>query len=214
MARFTLLAPICSCLVLFTLTPPTIATPEPVPIPANGDPCGPAIQDTPDYPSTCSVAPALVTSPQTYGINCSTVVPATGLQTITWENCAASYDSICTKALDSRTRKGIWIWSELASNCGLGFFLPAYQGSAQLLNKTRCIEIFTAMTSTCAAAMPASNYGGVNLRTIPGYLPHTVDGQEIYDGSVEKNITYIGSAVNVLYPSYAMSFLSLTNPYA
>lgn len=212
MARFTLLAPICSCLVLFTLTPLTIATPEPVPVPANGDPCGPAVQDTPDYPSTCSVAPALVPSPQTYGIYCSTVVPAVGSQTIAWENCSASYDSICTKALDSRTRKGVWIWSELAPQCGLGFFLPAFPGSAQLLNRTRCIEIFTAMTSACAAVVPPSNYGGVNLNNIPGYPPHNVDGQEVYDGHITKNYSYIGSAVNNLYPSYAMSFLSLTNP--
>lgn len=214
MARFTLLTPFCSCLVLFTLTLPTIVTPEPVPAPANGDPCGPAVQDTPDYPNTCSVAPVAVTSPQTYGINCTAVVPATSPQLVKWENCAASFDSICTKALDSRTRKGVWIWSELAELCGLGIFLPAYPGSAQLLNKTRCIEIFTAMTSTCAAAVPTANYGGVNLRTIPGYLPDVVDGQEIYDGHSSENWTYIGSAVNVLYPSYAMSFLSLTNPYA
>ena len=214
MARFTLLAPIFSCLVLFTLTPLTIATPEPVPVPTNGDPCGPAIQDTPDYPSTCSVAPAFVPNPQPYGINCSSVVPATGLQTVAWENCSASYDSICTKALDSRTRKGVWIWSELAPNCGLGFFLPPYQGSAQLLNMTRCIEIFTAMTNACAAVVPPCNYGGVNLRTIPGYLPQNEDGEEIYDGHAEKNFSYSGEAVNVGYPSYAMSFLPLTNPYA
>ena len=214
MARSTLLAPTCFCLFLFIFAPTTIATPAPVPAPANGDPCGPTIQDTPDYPNTCSIAPALVASPQPYGINCTAVTPVHGLQTVAWENCSASYESLCTKALDSRTRKGVWIWSELAQNCGMGFYLPPYQGSAQLLNKTRCIEIFTALTETCATVVPPSNFGGVNLRTIPGYIPDVVDGLEVYNGYPSHNQTYQGTAVNVGYPSYAISFLSTTNPNA
>ena len=204
MSRLTLLAPTFFCL-LFLLSPTTIATPAPVPAPVNGDPCGPTIQDTPNYPNTCSVAPALVESPQPYGINCTNVGPTSKYTaTVAWENCTASYQSICTKAVDARTRKGVWIWSSLAQGCALGVFLPPYQGSAQLLNFTRCEEIFTAMNDTCSTVVPASNYGGVNLKNLPGYPPTPVKGQP---GSNFK-----GDAVNVGYPSYAITWIPPTNP--
>lgn len=203
----TLLGYICFGLLSFRLTPTAIATPAPVPAPANGDPCGPAIQDTPNYPDTCSVAPVLVESPQPYGINCTSVTAVQGSNTVAWDNCNASFQDACTKALDPRTRQNVWIWSQLASGCALGFFLPPYPGSARLLNNTRCVEIFTAMRDSCRTSVPASNYGGVNLRTLPGHPPSIVDGQQVYDTYPENDFTYKGSAVNVGYPSYALSYL-------
>lgn len=206
MSPFTLLAPICFCLISFLLTPTTIATPAPVPAPANGDPCGPTVQDNPNYPNTCSVAPVLVKSPQPYGVNCTSVTPVQGSEIVSWKNCSASFQDACTKALDQRTRTGVWIWSELAQSCTLGFYLPPYQGAAQLLNNTRCVEIFAAITDSCSTSVPASNYGSVNLRTLPGLPPSIVNGQAVYDGYPQNNEYFNGDAVNVGYPSYALSY--------
>ena len=199
MSRLTLLAPACFCLLLSLLTPTTFATPAPVPAPVNGDPCGPAIQDTPDYPNTCAIAPALVDSPQPYGINC-TSSDIRSTQGPSWQNCSASLESICTKALDQRTRKGHWIWSNLAERCALGFFLPPYQGAALLQNYTRWTEIFTAISDTCSIVVPASIYGGVNLREYPGSPPPSSPAAK--GGNWEY---YTGEAVNVGYPSYIIS---------
>ena len=214
MSRFPLLAPFCFCLFSFLLPPTTIAEPIPVPAPANGDPCGPVIQDFPNYPNTCSVAPVLVNSPQPYGVNCTAITPIQGDEVVAWGNCGASFQDACTKALDPRTRTGYWIWSELAYGCVVGFFLPPYPGAAQLLNNTRCIEIFTAMNDSCSTSVPASNFAGVNLRTIPGHPPSIVDGQEVYDGYPGNDYTFYGNAVNVGYPSYALTYEPPLSPDA
>lgn len=214
MSHFTLLAPICFCLLSFLLTPTTIATPAPVPAPANGDPCGPTVQDNPNYPNTCAAAPVLVKSPQPYGINCTAVIQVKGPEAVAWGNCSASIQDACTKALDPRTRSGVWIWSDLAQGCALGFFLSPYPGAAPLPTKARCIEIFTAMNDSCSTSVPASNFGGVNLRTIPGHPPSIINGQEVYDGYPGDVIDFAGDAVNVGYPSYAITFAPSTDPAA
>ena len=214
MSHFTLLAPICFCLLSFLLTPTTIATSAPVPAPVNGDPCGPTDQDNPNYPDTCTVAPVLVESPQTYGVNCTAVSPLKGSDLVSWGNCSISFQDACKKALDTRTRPGVWIWSELAQNCAVGFFLPPFPGAAQLQNNTRCIEIFTAMNDSCSTSVPASNFGSVNLRTLPGLPPSIVNGQAVYDGYPSQNIDFNGNAVNVGYPSYAITNTPSTNPDA
>ena len=204
MWRLTLLAPTCFCVLLLSLlTPTTLATPDPVPAPVNGDPCGPTIQDTPDYPNTCTIAPALVESPQPYGINCTGTVEGSS-QGVVWGNCSASLDDICIKALDPRTRKGHWIWSNLAVGCALGIYLPPYRGSATLQNYTRCTEIFTAMSNTCEAVTPAKNLASVNLEEYPGSPPPGSD-----KASGGNWIYYTGEAVNVGYPSY---YLGITVP--
>ena len=209
MLQFTLIAPICFWLLSFLLISTTVATPDPIPAPANGDPCGPTIQDDPNYPDTCSVAPVLVKSPQPYGVNCTAIVPPKTL-TVAWGNCSASFQDACTKALDFRTRTGFWIWTSLADNCAIGFYLPPYQGAAKLQNNTRCIEIFTAMNDSCSTSVPASNFGGVNLRTIPGHPPTIINGQAVYDGYPENNYTFYGDAVNVGYPSFAITYQATT----
>ena len=208
MSLFTLLAPFCFYSLLIIFAPQTVATPAPVPAPVNGDPCGPAIQDNPNYPNTCSIAPAYALSPQPYAINCTAITPVGGYFGIAWANCSASLDDVCTRALDPRTRKGVWIWSVMAEQCALGFFLPPYPGSAQLLNGTRCLEIFKALSDTCSTSMPPSNWGGVNLATIPGHPPDSVvNGVGVYNGYPSNAYTFQGNAVNVGYPSYAISYL-------
>ena len=189
-----------------------MATPAPVPAPANGDPCGPQVQE-PNLPDTCSVAPAYVQSPQPYGVNCTAITPVSS-GGVAWSNCSASLQDACTKLTDFRTRSGVWIWSQLAEQCALGFFLPPYQGSAPLPTNERCEEIFTAMANSCQNSVPPSNFAGVNLATIPGHPPSIVNGKEVYDGYPENNMTFNGNAVNVGYPSYAMSYSASTNPDA
>lgn len=54
-----------------TTAPAAITTPPSIPqtstaasaAPSNGDPCGPAIQDNPNYPNTCAAKPDLATTP-------------------------------------------------------------------------------------------------------------------------------------------------------
>ena len=214
MSHLTLLAPMCFCLLAFLFTRTTIATPAPVPAPANGDPCGPTVQDNPNYPDTCSVAPVLVKSPAVYGVNCTAVTPIKGDTVVSWGNCSASIQDACTKALDARTRLGKWIWSNLALGCAIGFFLPPYPGAATLQNNTRCLEIFTAMNDSCSTSVPSSNFAGVNLRTLPGHPPSIVNGQAVYNGYPGDVITFYGDAMNVGYPSYAITYTPSTDPEA
>lgn len=208
MSHLTHLAPICFWLLSFLLTSTTIATPAPIPAPVNGDPCGPTIQDTPNYPDTCAVAPVLVESPQAYGVNCTQITPTKYNLDVAWGNCSLSIQDACTKALDPRTRAGYWIWSSLADNCAIGFFLPPYQGAAQLKNNTRCVEIFTAMNDSCSTSVPASNFASVNLRNLPGLPPEIVKGHVV---DYQRNdINFKGDAVNVGYPSYALTYMATT----
>lgn len=208
MSHLTLLAPISFWILSFLFTSTSIASPAPVPAPVNGDPCGPTIQDNPNYPDTCAVAPVLVKSPQAYGVNCTQITPLKFKLNVAWENCSASIQDACTKALDTRTRTGYWIWSSLAVNCAIGFFLPPYQGAAQLKNNTRCVEIFTAMNDSCSTSVPASNFAGVNLRNLPGLPPEIVHGQEV--DYTRNDLNFYGDAVNVGYPSYAITYQSTT----
>ena len=213
MWRITLPATICFSLLSCLLSPTTVATPAPVPAPVNSDPCGPRVQE-PNFPDTCSVAPVYVQSPQPYGVNCTAIIAVQGVTSIAWSNCSASLQSICTKLVDTRTRTAIWIWSQLAEQCALGFFIPPYQGSAPLPTYERCTEIFTAMANSCQNSVPPSNFAGVNLRTLPGHPPSIINGQEVYDGYPESIMTFKGNAVNVGYPSYAIGYTPSTNPNA
>jgi len=176
----------------------------------NGDPCGPTIQNNPDYPNTCNLVPSLAQAPAPYGINCTQTFdivkyPKIG---VTWDNCAASLQSICTKMEDSRTMTGYWIWSELAAGCALGFFLPSYQGSAPRPSGQRCMNIFTALVNSCRTTTKPSNVGGINLRAYPTYDPDFwVAGGYLTEEYPNNIINATGEAVNAGYPSYMVSSL-------
>lgn len=70
------------------------------------------------------------------------------------------------------------------------------------------------MNDSCSTSVPASNFGGVNLRTLPGHPPSIVNGQAVYDGYPYNDVTFYGNAVNVGYPSYAITYTPTTNPDA
>lgn len=176
-------------------------------VPGNGDPCGPARQDNPNYPNTCNVVPSLVESPAPYGINCTATYdvakyPSVAIQ---WSNVEASIENICIKMEDSRTLTGKWVWSVLAPRAALGFFLPPFQGAATRPSMQRCLQIFAAMNNTCATTTIPSNYGSINLKALPGYDPSYFSG----GGNVDKGYprsSYLapGTAVNAGYISYAL----------
>ena len=177
----------------------------------NGDPCGPNIQDNPNYPNTCNLTPSLVQEPNSYGINCTAIsdVQKNPLLGILWDNCGASMTSICTKMEDSRTETGMWIFSQLANRCALGFFLPPYQGSAPRPSTARCFDIFTAMVDSCKTTTVVSNYGSINLKALPGFVPDywtspDHNGGQMYSAN-DMNAT--GEAVNVGYPSYVVKLM-------
>jgi len=191
-------------------TPMTSASQStPSSIPANGDPCGPAHQENPNYPSTCNLVPSLVESPAPYGINCSTTYdvvkyPALGVQ---WSNVEHSIRSICTKMEDSRTLTGKWVWSILAPSAALGFFLPPYRGAAARPSMQRCLQIFAAMNNTCATTTSPTNYGSINLKGLPGLDASYFDGgANVGKGYPRNNFTEFGAAVNVGYISYALTY--------
>ncbi|KAL6720743.1 hypothetical protein ACLMJK_002668 [Lecanora helva] len=184
--------------------PVATVTPTASPKQPNGDPCGPAIQDNPNYPNTCNLIPSYVQSPNPYGINCSLTYdvqkyPNVGLN---WDNCAASLKSICTKMEDSRTQTGLWIWSKLATNCALGFYLPPYQGSAPRPSAQRCVNIFTAMQNTCKTTAAPNDVASINIRALPGFDPAYWNSGFTEQMTVNNNFT--GEAVNVGYPSFLL----------
>lgn len=183
----------------------TAAANPPAPPPINGDPCGPKVQDNPNYPNTCALTPVLVNSPDVYGINC-TSLPGYGKYRISSSNCEASIYSTCRKMEDSRTLAGRWIWTVLAPNCALGFFLPPYDGSASRPSWQRCMNIFVAMNNTAATTTFPTHFASINLKTLPGFDPSLFDGGE--KGPPKPGYRYEGAAINVGYPSYALSYSS------
>lgn len=197
---FILLTPLYMVFLSFILTSTAVA----VPAPANGDPCGPAAQDNPDYPNTCTAIPALALTPAPYSINCTASDDIVKYPTlaIPWGNCSASLTDICTKMVDSRTLTGSWIQSSLAEGCSLQFFLPPFKGSAPRPTAQRCMEIFTALNHTCSTVVPPSNVGSINLKTIPGYDPSYFVGDNVGKGYPMHEAAFAGNAINVGYPSY------------
>ena len=186
------------------LSLPTASAPPKQP---NGDPCGPDIQDNPNYPNTCNLTPSLVTVPSPYGINCTRTIdvdryPALRTQ---WDVCAASLESICRKMEDPRTTNGRWIWSMLAGHCALGFWLPPMKGAAPRPSTSRCLNIFTAMVDSCSTTTATSNLGSINLLVPPGFnATYWLSGADPSTGP-SNDIYSTGQAVNVGYPSYIVA---------
>lgn len=184
-----------------TSTPPPSSSTTPV----NGDPCGPAVQDNPNYPNTCNLVPVLVDSPSVYGINCTVPDGITPTQwtTVNWANVEVSIYNMCTKMEDSRTMTGHWVWSMLAPKAAIGFFLPPFPGAAVRPSLQRCLQIFTAMNNTCATTTTSTNYASINLVTLPGYNPGLFIPGETAPFYAQY---YTGQALNSGYPSYALTY--------
>ncbi|KAL8896620.1 MAG: hypothetical protein Q9207_007630 [Kuettlingeria erythrocarpa] len=156
----------------------------------NGDPCGPVVHDTADYPDTCNatVKGGPFSPPAAYGVQCQAYQH--GWHTLgrtAWRHCFDSIPEICAKMSHPSTPNNTWIWSQRRPSCALGFFLPPYPGSAPIPSRKRCeTMIFTAMVRACANWLPI-DVASVNLKGLP-----TVQGGK-------------GVAVDVGYPSYVIA---------
>ncbi len=167
--------------------------------PTNGDPCGPLIQDNPNYPDTCNVKPATVQSPAAYGVLCSPENPSNyqgtgyihGETQMNWESCMISAKQICADVNNAANPTGYWIWSYQQKGCAVGIYLPGLPGSAPPPTPERCETlIFQGMVDGCSATATGNSMASVNLVDKPSYLP--------------SNIAQ-GSQVNAGYPSYVIS---------
>ncbi|KAL8743846.1 MAG: hypothetical protein Q9184_008067 [Pyrenodesmia sp. 2 TL-2023] len=171
-------------------TPLTIPTSTAIPSSTNnGDRCGPALQDTPDYPDTCNatVKGGPFSPPAAYGVQCQTYQHGWhGPGRTAWHHCSGSITETCVKMSHPSTPNNTWIWSQRQPSCALGFFLPPYPGSAPLPSRERCeTMIFAAMVRACANWLPI-DIASVNVKELP-----SAQGK--------------GAAVNVGYPSYLIA---------
>ncbi len=167
--------------------------------PTNGDPCGPLIQDNPNYPDTCDAQPATVQSPAAYGVLCSSENPSNyqgtdyihGENLMNWDSWMISAKQICSDVNNSSNPTGYWIWSYQQDGCAVGIYLPGLPGSAPPPTPGRCETlIFQGMVDSCSATATASSMASVNLVNNPSYLASN---------------TAQGSQVNAGYPSYIIS---------
>ena len=158
--------------------------------PIDGDPCGPAIQDNPNYPNTCDAKVNLVTAPATYGVYCG----SDGPNSVDWAACGAAYSETCSNIPWAKFPKGAWVWTDSENGCVIGVWMPAGtdgagSGAAMTPSVTRCTDlIFSMMTGSCS--LPGQyNVASVKLNTLPSFT----------------DPTQTGSQLNVGYPSYIIA---------
>ena len=178
-----------------TTTPAPIVTPPSVPqtstaapaAPSKGDPCGPAIQDNPNYPNTCAAKPNLATTPQAYGVLCGSDGPSK----VDWTACAKVASGVCENMLWTEYPKGAWVWNDPGTGCAIGTWMPVGTGIAMTPSAERCQDlILKAMTDDCSSTPgTSSNIASVNVRALPSF----------------SDVTQTGQQVNVGYPSYVVA---------
>lgn len=175
-----------------TTTPAPIVTPPSVPqtstaapaAPSKGDPCGPAIQDNPNYPNTCAAKPNLATTPQAYGVLCGSDGPAK----VDWTACAKVASGVCENMVWTEYPKGAWVWNDPGTGCAIGTWMPVGTGIAMTPSAERCQDlILKVMTDDCSST--SSNVASVNVRALPSF----------------SDVTQTGQQVNVGYPSYVVA---------
>ena len=185
----------------------TIATTPPAPIipppatfrtstaasaaPSNGDPCGPKIQDNPNYPNTCAAKVNLVTTPAPYGVVCGSDGPTS----INWAACEKVFQGVCGGILWTEYPKGAWVWSDPGTGCAVGTWMPPGSdgkgaGAAMTPSLIRCYDLISqAMIDSCSTASGKSNIASVNVGTLPSF----------------SDSSKTGSQMNVGYPSYVIA---------
>ena len=149
--------------------------------PSNGDPCGPAIQDNPNYPNTCAAAPKLVTTPQAYGVFCGVDGPP-GLD---WAACGTVIEKVCDLITYSMYPKEAWVWNDFGFNCAIGTYMTAGGGGTAMTPSTeRCKDlIFKSMTDGCSTGGAAGqNVASVNLASLPSFTDVTQNGAQVNVG--------------------------------
>ena len=178
---------------LATIPPAPIITPPSIPqtstaapaAPSNGDPCGPATQDNPNYPNTCAAKPNLATTPQAYGVLCSSGGPSN----VDWTACDKVASAVCENMLWTEYPKGAWVWNDPGTGCAIGTWMPTgSSGVAMTPSTARCQDLIVkAMTDSCSSA--TGNVASVNVASLPSF----------------SDVTKTGAQVNVGYPSYVVA---------
>lgn len=191
MLRIIITVLICQIILAFALP----ADPQSSPLETSvtlKDPCGPKIQDPQDPTianNSCTSVIGLVTAPSTFGAQL--LNDGSGLQ-VAWENCLPTEYDVCTSLTSPSTPVGVWNWTDIGSECVMGFWLPQYPGSAQIPTVDVCRNnIYGAM------AQIGQTKGG------------TAYNQVVVNLAVLPDEFQTGEAVNVGYPSYTISYLPL-----
>ena len=160
-------------------------------VPSNGDPCGPAIQDKPNYPNTCAAEVSLVTTPAPYGVYCGSDGPSS----INWAACEKVFQGVCGGILWTEYPKDAWVWSDQGTGCAVGTWMPHGSdgkgaGAAMTPSLLRCYDLISqAMIDSCSTATGGSNIASVNVGTLPSF----------------SDPSQTGSQVNIGYPSYVIA---------
>ena len=149
--------------------------------PTNGDPCGPAIQDNPNYPNTCAAEPKLATTPQAYGVSCG----VDGPPNVDWTACGTVIDKVCHEITSSMYPKGAWVWNDSGLDCAVGTYMTADGGGTAMTPSTqRCKDlIFKSLTDSCSTGgASTSNVASVNLASLPSFSDPTQNGAQVNVG--------------------------------
>ena len=176
-----------------TTAPASIVAPPSIPqtstaasaAPSNGDPCGPAIQDNPNYPNTCAAKPELATTPQAYGVLCSSGGPSS----VDWTACDKVAEAVCGNIELSQYPKEAWVWNDPGTGCAIGTWMTVAAGTAMTPSTERCQTlILKAMTDSCSAT-GAWNVASVNVALMPSF----------------SDVKQTGAQVNVGYASFIVA---------
>lgn len=174
-------------------------------LPLQTDPCGPKVQGPDTFP-TCDQGATNLTSelgldpsyvyqsdePAYYGAVCmNSTEDKSALNT---KSCNVSIVDVCRKINSRYSPKGKWVWSSIGGpGCAVGYWVPAYNGSAPVPDLTRCEQgIYGSMMSLCVTQPDIEDFYGVsNLVAVNIVDLPSANGT--------------GSQVNVGYPSYIIA---------
>ena len=182
-----------------TTAPAAIVTPPSIPqtstaasaAPSNGDPCGPVIQDNPNYPNTCAAKPNLATTPQAYGVFCGSEGPSS----VDWTACDKVAEAVCTNIALNQYPKEAWVWADPGTGCSIGTWMTVAPGTAMTPSSKRCQDlILRAMTDSCSTTGTSTNMASVNVALMPSF----------------SDVRQTGAQVNVGYPSFIIAGKSPT----
>ena len=156
------------------------------------DSCGPVVQDRldPTIPNdTCTAEITFSPSPATYGA--TLLNDGSGLD-INYQNCYPVVLDVCAYIAAADTPVGVWNWTDVGSQCVMGFWLPIYPEAAPRPTVSQCEkQIFNPMVDIGEKqGGTAYNQVVVNLAVLPD------DSQN-------------GVQVSAGYPSYTITYLPL-----
>ena len=169
---------IVSLLCSSTIAAPPPATP---PIQPAVDPCGPRVQNLPEYPAqglnTCTDMIGTPNSGQSvapfWRKDCQLKDDPTLPELSSYE-CSQAIFGACNRIAGvggGNTKTGEWVFSQYM-NCTAGFFWPAGEGARSPQDFDGCMNLVMKPLQECATPSDGSstNFGSVNVKREPGDL--------------------------------------------